>query len=78
MVSVIGSSKRILVKNCGSKYENPKVVLYEGSPLSCLPLETTTSLSGLKPFPFSISVKLLGFTVQLIQMLLTELLHIVI
>ena len=53
-------SKVILVKNCGSKYENPNVVLYAVVPAARRPFDKTTSESGLNPLPLSFTVKLLG------------------
>ena len=58
--AIISSSRLILVKNWGSKYVNPNVVLYTGFPFSNLPLEITESESSLNPLPLSINVILLG------------------
>ena len=65
-------SKTILVKNCGSKYENPNVVLYALVPAARRPLERTISESELNPEPLCFKKKLFGFTLPITGVIVGE------
>ena len=71
-VTLIGSSKRILVKNWGSKYDSPNVLLYALVPAARRPLESTMSESELKPEPLFFKKKLFGFALPITGVIVGE------